>query len=82
MVYQWLDYRGIKDMMKHRKMVYSTFICPDCGCKQKIPRVVGRSREKGHVKDLWCPMCKDTRKMKEIRDNDFYKTLDGEMIYC
>ena len=58
----------------------STFVCPDCGTEMPIPRWHGRRREKGHIKDLYCPKCKKTQKFKEFNNKECYKTLDGEVI--
>ena len=58
----------------------STFVCPDCGTEMPIPRWLGRRREKGHIKDLYCPKCKKIQKFKEFNNKECYKTLDGELI--
>lgn len=50
----------------------SECICPECGSKMFVPRKLSRKRERGHVKDIYCPFCKKVVKMLEVRDGDFY----------
>lgn len=61
-------------MKKHSGMTFSTLICPVCGKPFPIMRNYGRQRERGHIKDIWCPYCKQTQKMSEVRAGDYYKT--------
>lgn len=58
----------------------STFVCPECSTEMPIPRWHGHRREKGHIKDLYCPVCKTERKFKEYTYKQFYRTLDGDEI--
>lgn len=44
--------------------------CPECGGVVPIPRSRFGEREKGHIKDMWCPFCKKEVKMKEVRSVD------------
>lgn len=67
-------------MRKHRYMKISQLICTECGAEMRIPRMHCAQREKGHLKDMYCPMCKRDTKFKEIRYNEFYKTMTGEII--
>lgn len=46
-----------------------------------IPRNHGRLRERGHIKNLYCPKCKEVKRCKEITFNETYKNLDGEIVY-
>ena len=46
---------------KRKKITIEYYICPECGFEFPIPRE--RRREKGHIKDLWCPICKVEQKM-------------------
>lgn len=41
------------------------FICPDCGRRFPIPRKKSNRREKGHVKDIYCPFCREVKKFEE-----------------
>ena len=59
----------------------SNFICPDCGGVFPLPRISGKSRGRGHIKDLWCPRCKKIVKTIEIREKDVYKNMCGEILY-
>lgn len=63
--------------MRPNKYSISYFMCTECGKKFPLPRPQSQRREKGHVKDLWCPFCKKMVKTIEIRDNDFYFMLDN-----
>lgn len=58
----------------------STMVCPVCGTEMPIPRKHAKSREKGHIKDLYCPTCKKIQKFKEYNYKNCYRTLDGEVI--
>lgn len=65
---------------KRKPMVMSLFVCPECGLEMPLPRIHGSQREKGHIKDLYCPICKDTMKFMEYGYKESYKNLDGEII--
>ena len=68
-------------MSKRRRwMVTSTFVCQECGLEIPLPREHCSQREKGHIKDIYCPTCKKKQKFKEYNYKQFYKTLDGEVI--
>lgn len=56
-----------------RKMVYSTLICPNCGCKMRIPRFKNRQRPEGHIKTMFCGIC---RKEVDFIENN-YERMDG-----
>lgn len=58
----------------------STFVCSECGAELQLPRRHGQLRTKGHIKDIYCPVCKDERKFKEYTYKQCYKNLDGEII--
>ena len=58
--------------MGRKKYTISDFYCKKCGTNMPLPRVK-RQREKGHIKDLYCPVCKCIRKFVEIRGFDFKK---------
>ena len=65
---------------RNKQVVMSMFVCPDCDkVIYELPRI-HRQREKGHIKDLFCPWCKTTKKCKEIRHGEVYKTLSGEVL--
>ena len=38
-------------------------------------------REKKHVKDLWCPLCKKIVKTTEVKPKDMFVTMSGEVLY-
>lgn len=62
-------------MRKRQCMNLSTFICPECGKTFPIMRNHGRQRERGHIKDIWCPYCQQTQKFLEIRRSDYYNNI-------
>jgi len=66
--------------LRANKFEVSYFKCPECEKLFPLPRPRSKRREKGHVKDLWCPFCKKEVKTIEYRDMDVYKTLDGKEI--
>lgn len=58
----------------------SYFRCESCNNVLTVPRMKYSTREKFHKKDLWCPFCKETKTMKEIRYCDQVKNMLGEFI--
>lgn len=64
----------------NRNINISNLICPDCKNTFPIPRINGNSRNKGHIKTIWCPFCKKERNMIEYRIGDIYKNYFGELI--
>ena len=62
-------------------MDQSTLICPVCGNTFPIMRNHGQHRERGHIKDVWCPFCKVDRKFQEVRRTDCVVTASGAVIY-
>ena len=57
---------------KSRKCVISYLRCLECGREFPIPRRDCSAREKGHIKDIWCPFCRAERKFVENNDNEYY----------
>jgi len=53
---------------KRKRTTIEYYECPVCGFRFPIPRK--KCREKGHIKDLWCPMCKEERKMVKYDERD------------
>lgn len=51
--------------MRRRRMQVSYLECPVCGSAATVPRPMSRKRPRGHVKTMWCPMCKDVRDFVE-----------------
>ena len=48
-------------MNMKKKMKSSTMKCTQCGTEYTIQRVVGKEKECGHLKKVWCVKCrKDT----------------------
>ncbi len=68
-------------MRKQRFMDLSMLICPECGGTFPIMRNHGSHRERGHIKDIWCPYCKADRKFEEISKRDHFVKENGEVIY-
>ena len=52
-------------MKKRSCMVSSSLKCRECGGTFPIMRQRGHMREKGHIKDMWCPYCKKEVKFVE-----------------
>lgn len=72
--------KRIEGKHRFRYMNTSQFICTECGLEMPLQRPHCHQREKGHIKDLDCPKCRKKTKFKEIRYNDFYKTMSGEIL--
>lgn len=49
------------------KMEQVTLRCAVCGRESFIWRRKSRLKEKGHVKHLWCPSCKERVPHVEVR---------------
>lgn len=62
-------------MKRHITINTSDMICPECGRNFPIIRAASKTREKGHIKDLYCPFCKKDQKFREIRSIDFIKEV-------
>jgi phage FluMu protein Com len=45
---------------KARSFVLRVFKCPGCGRLQTAPK--GWESEPGHIKDMYCPFCKEVQK--------------------
>lgn len=55
-------------MPKNQKVTTSEFYCTKCGNRGiPIARRVGKQREAGHLKKLYCINCKETWNFAEIR---------------
>jgi predicted RNA-binding Zn-ribbon protein involved in translation (DUF1610 family) len=68
--------------LKKGKTTASSFICLECG-KMGIPIHRKRSREKGHVKDLYCVHCGKVTHQMELRNNtsDMYEYNEDPELY-
>lgn len=67
--------------MKKIKYTISTLVCECCGVEMYVPRKMTLTREKGHLKDIWCPVCRETKHFREYRaGRDYYKNLAGDVI--
>jgi len=63
----------------------SDFYCSKCGKRGiSIPRKHGQSREKGHIKDLYCIYCNTVTKHIEISNSytyyDFIEDFNNGLI--
>lgn len=52
--------------------VKTDLICGVCGYIQSIQRRKARKQKELHIKDLYCPMCKEDTKFIELVDADIY----------
>ena len=55
-------------MKKRNCMIVSDLRCIECGNIFPIMRSKGYMREKNHIKDMWCPVCKKESKFIERGD--------------
>ena len=63
-----------------RMITLSDFYCTKCGCKGiPIFRTIGKEKEPGHLKKLFCLNCQEERNMVEVRQNSKYG-LDNFLI--
>ena len=57
----------------------SSLVCLECGNIFTIPRNKKERRSNGHIKDIWCPFCKNVSKHYEIQDiGSFLYNLEYE----
>ena len=52
-------------------LTISDMYCEKCNFKTTVPRKRGQQREKGHLKTMFCPRCKEMKRFKEVREIDF-----------
>lgn len=52
-------------------MTYSDLFCTECGTKMVVPRSKSQTREKGHVKTMFCYKCNKDTIFREVRQKDF-----------
>lgn len=52
--------------MRKRNNMYTSYLtCEKCEKIFPIMRSKGYMRERGHIKDMWCPFCKEESKFIE-----------------
>lgn len=54
-----------------RGMTLSDLYCEKCGLKMTVPRQRGNTREKGHLKTMYCVICKVETQFLEVRQRDY-----------
>ena len=54
--------------MKKQDFTIHRFRCTKCNNIIPLPRKSGRQRKKNHIKDIYCPVCNEVTKMKELND--------------
>lgn len=70
-------------MRKRNNMIITNLKCEECDNVFNIPRKNGDKRGKGHVKHVWCFICKETTAHRDfINDYDVFGrfSLDREDI--
>lgn len=55
-------------MRKRNKIHIHYLICEECGSEFPIPRYKRFARESGHLKDLYCPVCRKETKHEETQE--------------
>lgn len=54
-----------------KNIAMSDMYCVKCGGHMTVPRSRRQTREKSHLKDMYCPYCKVESKFREVREKDF-----------
>lgn len=49
----------------------SDMYCEHCGFHMIVPRKRSQTREKSHMKTMWCCRCKTEQRFIEVREKDF-----------
>lgn len=55
-------------MTNIRNFVQKTLECADCGTKQKIWRKKNKNQPSGHIKHLYCCVCKKRTEHLELKN--------------
>lgn len=63
--------------MRKSNYSISNFICQECGNVFPLPRQTSKQRKNNHIKDLWCPKCKKIVKTVEMKQNNYYESMNG-----
>lgn len=58
--------------MRKGSFDFTNLVCLECGYIFTIPRKTYKLKNNGHIKDLWCPRCKNVNKHYEIRNIDSF----------
>lgn len=62
------DGEDMTSRTRPKRVKIESYICHNCGQKMYVPRI--RSRERGHIKDMWCVRCEEiTKFVKEEKFN-------------
>ena len=64
-------------MRKKSKRFYSTLICKECGLRMTIPRKACSKRKEGHIKTMYCGICK---KKTDFVENNYFRVEYGENL--
>lgn len=69
-------------MPKNKETTTSEFYCTRCG-KKGIPiaRKIGKQREAGHLKRLYCPFCREEVNHAEVRPFGDYNYEDFQLEF-
>ena len=74
--------RKVIYMAKNQEITSSDFYCTRCGRKGiPIARKVGKQREAGHLKKLYCMYCKEEINHAEIRPFGDYNYEDFKLEF-
>ena len=60
-------------MTRKYNIHYTDLVCLNCGNINTIQRMTNKRRSIGHIKDLYCHICKIITKHYEIQDIDLFK---------
>lgn len=52
------------------------FVCPDCDYKMIAYKRASRKTGINHLKNLYCPRCKNSHNFIQVSEWDFYKRKD------
>lgn len=52
--------------MRRQNYYIRHFICPVCGFKRPATKRSGSKTSVGHIKDMFCPTCGETRKFEQV----------------
>lgn len=58
--------------MKQTRLASTDLICLECGYVNTIIRSGDRLKDDEHIKDIYCPICKEDRKFLELKDASIF----------
>ena len=66
LIFIWYNYNCKEVEQMKKNMTERIFKCPKCNYRQIAYKKSSRLTKVGHLKNLWCPICKDEHNFVQI----------------